>query len=716
MKLEAIQQRLKIIKQINFKLIEEKEYYPHQKSKNFRKKKGIFYTPKEITFYICFQSITSYIFQFTNQKALEINSDLLLQLLNQLNRIKILDPACGAGVFLIQAAEILLEFQKFILKQLNKPINESKIREGILQKNIFGLDLFEDAVSTTKIRLLEWMRSADGTNPSSSLINKVNSNILVGNSLFGWLNEDLCNINLNSPKIINQKFLKTIVNELPDKYKKDFSDIQDLKPFHWKIEFAQIIDEGGFDIIVGNPPYVFIRGQNFSPIEKIFYKTKYLNNYESLAKGKARQSRKINTFSLFIIRSLDLLKPKGFLGFIVPNTILRTTTNDFIRQFILKETHIQEILDLKEGIFKGITASTILLFLQKTKNSIAPTMINYNIRDLLNFEFDSHYITQLRFLENPVYAYNIHLTSEMEEAFNSMKKNTFELGSITKEIIEGIVCRKSDNLFSDDPTHPLAKKLLRGKDIGRYQINWPVGQYILYATDTTLTKTKLHRPRPQWVHDSLEKFLTQRIGGGLYPIKVALDKSQYYTFASINNIIFNNPPIHDEKEYLPKYVLAILNSKLMNAFYLLNYSNLSSLTVNISKTFLESLPIKQVELPTQGLILRLVDYVLFLYQYPEKAGALISFFDNWILDSLIYEIYMQDQLPTNISEILVDYIPELPPAWSEEKKFQFFFQLLLRIQQEPRINQELTNIKSNPIIKKIEHLFQNRDRLIQRKG
>ena len=114
---------------------------------------------------------------------------------------------------------------------------------------------------------------------------------------------------------IGGRILKT--NKIGEK----FNEFQGLKPFHWKIEFAQILNEGGFDIIVGNPPYVFIRGKNFSVLEEKFYKTKYLANYESLAKGKARQSRKINTFSLFTMRCFDLLKPRGFLGFIIPNTI-----------------------------------------------------------------------------------------------------------------------------------------------------------------------------------------------------------------------------------------------------------------------------------------------------------------------------------------------------------------------------------------------------------
>ena len=721
MNLDILRQNLTKI--LEFKQITDGEYHPQTQSMTLRKKKGVFYTPKEITSYICFHTLTSYLVQWVGKNNDLLNllqegsSQKLHNLLHHLANVKILDPACGAGIFLIQAAEILFQLQKYILEQLGNSINGYELKRKILLNNIYGVDVFEDAVLTTKSRLFNWLRAHHHSEPNLRKLSQLDLNIKVGNSLIGWLNEDLGPINTDINQLINEKFIESTFGDDSRNFEEGLQkEIQVNQPLHWNLEFKSIVKNGGFDIIVGNPPYVFIRGKNFSPFEKRFYKEKYLKNYESLAKGKARQSRKLNSFSLFIIRSVSLLKPGGHLGFIVPNTILRTTTNDFIRQFIIKNTHIQEIVDLKEGIFKGITASTILLFLQKTTLATEPTSIRYNIKNLLNYQFDSHQIIQSRFLKNPVFAFNIHLDPEFDKAFTIMKKDTFELGSISREIIEGIVCRKSDNLFTATNSHPLAKKLLRGKDIGRYQINWPSNQYIIYAVDTSLTKTKLHRPRPQWVHEAPEKFLTQRIGGGVYPIKVAYDNSQYYSFASINNIIFTNPIIHESTEYLPKYVLALLNSKLVNAYYLLNFSNLSSLTVNISKTFLESLPIKKADVNSQALISRIADYLLFLYKHVKKTFKMAEFFDFWILDSLIYELYYQEQLGTNLLELLPAYIPELPPTESIPKKFSFFFRTLLMIQQEQRINQALTKIKHHPLIKKIELLFQKRSTLFTKKS
>ena len=758
------------------------------------KKKGIFYTPKAIATYICFQTLNSYLLHHLGKPTLDLDEYLtqssteeLHSLLRLLDSIKVLDPACGAGVFLIEMAEMLFRLKKMILGKLNKIISEFDLKSSILLNNIYGVDLFEDAVEQTKANLLHWLNLVDNLGNSQIWPFFLDWNIRVGNSLIGWLDEDIGQIQIQKASIqplqmmfqyalehsspvlkekiqnyinliqnrdiykvleifyeiknlfktplnavssiledllqtlhnqlynrIDSCFIKSIIsNDLSEK-EKDLllNEIKTSKPFHWNVDFGEIMNNGGFDLILGNPPYIFTRGMNFSSYERIFFKEKFLLDQASMAKGKARQSQKFNTFSLFIIRSIALLKKDHFLGFIVPNTLLRTTTNDSIRQFILEKAFIQEITDLEGDIFKGITAATILLFLQRRSNSTDSTLINFKVRDLLNFQFESHYVNQTNFSKNPVFAFNIHLDSEFESLFQLMKKNTVELGQLTQEIIEGIVCRKSDNLFTDNHSHPLAKKLLRGKDIDRYQIKWKPTQYIIYATDTTLTKTKLHRPRPQWVHEAPEKLLTQRIGGGVFPLRVAYDNSQYYTFASINNIILKNPPLFENTTYLSKYILAILNSKLLNAYYLLNFSNKSVLTVNISKTYLESLPIKKSSLEIQNFISTLVDYLLFLssaeHEKTEEHNRLCNFFDSYLLDSLIYAIYFPEPLESDLCKLVSEDIVPLPEDASIAVKIIFLSELCQKFQDNSLVTQAIERIRKRKTIQKVEDLLQTR--------
>jgi len=226
---------------------------------------------------------------------------------------------------------------------------------------------------------------------------------------------------------------------------------------------------------------------------------------------------------------------------------------------------------------------------------------------------------------------------ELADLFAKMNDNSFELGEITKEIIEGLVTRKGDNMFTSNKDDKSAKKLVRGKNIDRYELTWPTDQYIKYEPE------HLHRARPLWVHEAPLKLITQRIGGGAYPLRVALDEDKHYIFASTNAILFKDDIKYEEIKYNPRYILAVLNSKLLNAYYLMNFSNRSSFTVNISKTFLGSLPIKITSEKQQQLIVFLVNLIIYLHENHPKEDEIIEFFDKKILDSLIFELYFRNQ-------------------------------------------------------------------------
>jgi adenine-specific DNA-methyltransferase len=126
------------------------------------------------------------------------------------------------------------------------------------------------------------------------------------------------------------------------------------------------------------------------------------------------------------------------------------------------------------------------------------------------------------------------------------------------------------------------KPLIEGKDVGRYLITFR-DRYILYD------RAQLHRARKESIFLTPEKLITQRIAGGKNALVVAYDDQQFYTFNSTNAIL---PKEHSP--YSLKYILAILNSPLLNWFYIKSFTNRSELTVNISQTFLKALPIRKI--------------------------------------------------------------------------------------------------------------------------
>jgi hypothetical protein len=164
--------------------------------------------------------------------------------------------------------------------------------------------------------------------------------------------------------------------------------------------------------------------------------------------------------------------------------------------------------------------------------------------------------------------------------------------------------------------------LLGGKNIRKFGLKGSP-KYLLWD------KSQIHRPRPDYLWKLDKKIIIQRISGGDFPIVATLDSQKYKTFASINNIV-----LKDEFSNLYRLIVALLNSRIINWYYANNFSNKSKLTVNISKTYLEMIPIPNVNHPNCSVIMDIVDKI-------QKIDPISPEYDIYIkkIDSLVYQLY-----------------------------------------------------------------------------
>jgi len=664
------------------------------KSNSFQKKAGIFYTPEYISEFIVKNAIFEYILTFFEKRYQNIdelilsdNLDDLKKLNNIIIHLKILDPACGAGIFLLKSGQILFELTSKIAKRLNLREPTSKNKVEILENNLYGVDIFEEIVQECKSQMKKWLISNDQLNFNNYGNKNINFNLKVGNSLISSLNEE-----------INGE----------DAFSKDFSI--DWKLFHWSKEFPEVIKSGGFDIILENPPYIFTRGENFSPLQK-----KYFKNYISKLgliqskKGRQIQSNKLNTYSLFILRSLELLKEGGKLAAIIPNNFLRNTNLDIYRDYILSNYSINRIVDLSNSVFRNVVASIACLFIENKKpDEEFKTQIISNIENLNENIYTENKRTQSSFLKNKSYVINIYLDDTAHKICEEIINNSIRLGEITEYIIEGIICSKKRNVF-ETRLMSIDMPFLEGKNIDRYITKWS-GKFIRYKREN------LHRARPNEVFTS-NKLILQRISGGPKPLKVNYDPGIFYTFSSINNII-----ISDEyrKKFPLKLVLVILNSNLMNWYYAINFSNRSELTVNISKTFLEEIPI--VRPKNKSLFENIADYLMFLFQYYNIENenlifndAMIQFFYE-LSNGIVYELYMNEKTHSNL---LINLENKLMPIEFDDWIYGKFSNLIFKeelfhFKKIEKINLEKIEkvyeilIKDNMIRTNLTEIFENK--------
>lgn len=510
-----------------------------------RKKMGIYYTPSYIVDYIVKNTVGEYLQSKTIDEILEV---------------KILDPACGSGSFIVRAFQEFCQAIEERLKQGEKPqkwktFDHYKERltlnqkATILESCIFGVDLDEKAVELARLNLLLKLLEDETHETRRRILPNMGKNIQEGNSLI-------------------------------DDYKVS------EKAFNWnsREKFGEIMKDGGFDVVIGNPPYVFGGGIGISTKEKEFFKKKYTSG-----------TRKLNLFSLFIEQSISLLKNEGFLSFILPNTFLRVTSYEDIRKSILATTKILKINNMHAGVFEGVTASTIILILNKEKEQKIRETNNVKIFEGLNDNYVSK--PQIAF-KRKLHIFDLGFSELNDKILDKLEKDSTNLGSICKELIFGVVITKNiKEVVSKKKLDNRYKKFLEGRDIERYRINFS-DKFLLYE------KSKLHRARTPEIFEAKEKILVQRISGGKKPLKAAYDNEKYYNKESINNII-----IADERFNI-KYILALLNSNLINWFYALKFTNLSTLTVNVSKAYLSEIPIKDISGNEQIKIITLVDEML----------------------------------------------------------------------------------------------------------
>jgi len=603
------------------------EEFDQKKSK--RKKDGIFYTPQYITKYIVENSIKNwlddkrkelgeddlpklnekdYIFDIAKKnytKNYRKHIEFWQQYREAVRNIKIIDPACGSGAFLITAFEFLLNYNKYLDDKIFDLVGTSDLfsdrTKKILQNNIFGVDLNKESVEITKLSL--WLKTADKNKTLASLEN----NIKCGNSL------------IDDPEIAGNL------------------------AFNWEKEFPEIFANGGFDIVVGNPPYV--SAEYISEIEKTFYEKNYYSAY-------GRQ----NLYIIFYEKAINLLKENGNLGFITPYTILKNMYYKEIREYILKNTSILEIIDFKGiTVFQDAGVDSIILLLKKEKR----------------IEYDIKYINNIKAFETQVYDINFFKSSQITEKDDlsiQFSKNEKLLNKILdhkdnlklKEIIDfkqGIITGGNKNFLVSEKLAN-CEKVLTGTDFNRYKL-FDSNQYIIYDIE------KLHRPRKREIFESKEKILLRQTGA--FPICM-LDTNQYFTLDTVHNGILK------QENFNIKYILSLLNSKFIKFIYenLINESG--KIFAQVKIIYIDELPIKNIPLEKQQPFIEKADKILSLNKELQDLSQkfqrmLLRKFDLEKLSTKLQEWYLLD---------FSDFIKELKRlkvklSLSQESEWEEYF-------------------------------------------
>ena len=605
--------------------IELSELKPESTAVTKRKKDGIFYTPDYITHYMVKEAVGGWLEdrkkeilqtlkieqlpdpEFADYATIKIakdkveaNQTILLNLQYwkayeaKLASIKVVDPACGSGAFLNSVFDFLFnEWAKVVkpeIKRLSTPLDkqmlenstvneplaftysgdeEWRLKKNIILHNIYGVDLNGESVEITKLSL--WLKTANKTNSLAALYD----NIKQGNSLI------------------------------------DDSKVAGDDAFNWHKAFPKIMKAGGFDVVVGNPPYV--RSELITTEQNNYFKDTYSVYNASL-----------DLFGFFYEKASQVLNDLGRIGFI-SNSFSKTTSAESLRKFIQEKLAIETYIDFNQlQVFEGATTYPIILVLKNAK----PNQ-NFNFIKLEKDEENENLI-----LNNPIYQ-SIAM-SDMDESnwkFES-KEDRIVLDRITsnKSIIDiygkcyyGIKTGLNEAFITDhfnsieDKEH--LKWIYEGKDLHKwytaeaqkkliiFKSGWSNEEFSSIKNEAILKKTLQKKYNDIFSYlNKFEKEALARVDKGDYWWE--LRNCAYYDLFEVPKIIFPNLQnsnkfafdtsgtyLNAPSVFLPTddlSLLAILNSKLIWFYLKGNCVVRSGGYIEVKPQYFEKIPIKEI--------------------------------------------------------------------------------------------------------------------------
>ncbi|MGB7532033.1 MAG: Eco57I restriction-modification methylase domain-containing protein [Halobacteriota archaeon] len=688
-------------------------------------------------------------------------------------KIRVLDNACGSGAFLLAAANIMFELNRRINDKLGWGNSDVALKKLILINNLHGVDINPNGVEIAKLRLWLWLVDSYEPERIEPLPN-IDYNLRVGNSLIGYVDiSELSKTTLTLEDYLwdeekdtlgtllkqrsdlirrykraageEAKELKGNVQELDvkisnllnvnlyrefreKKIKISKEEFLKLNPFHWGFEFYEAFDqekpkeERGFDVVIGNPPYV--------RQEKISASKPLLSPYYSCYNGIA------DLYVYFYERGISTINENGFLGYISSNKWMKAKYGGKMRMF-MKNMTIKSIIDFYElPVFDVSTEPAIVIVKkQKSQDDIKYLLLDdlprIDLSELFKSEsmrFGKEYLDDSgwNFSEEKV----VKIIEQMYDDSIPLKEYTEDklFRGITTGLNEAfIIDEKTKNeLIKKNPkSAEIIKPYLKGTDIHRYYMKFDKLYFLATGYDLDI----LDEYPAVFNHllnfkDRLEKRYDK--GVSWYNLRACayyqeFDKTKIvYLHTAVEHGFYLDTEGHylNNSSYVisvdDKYLLCFLNSELFK-FYKINTfvafgdaKGRGRCKLDYNK--MQKVPIQKVQESQKGVFKNLADYMLFLNETEERRKneeELIEFIDKQVIDSLVYELYFKEKfeeegLKTNILGLVEPYLKDVAGLKTDEEKPKVIKEVVEKIKMDGKVMREIERMKGDEWVRVVE--------------
>ena len=684
------------------------------------KDKGAFYTPKEIVRYMCQESLIAYlesdtkIEQETLRKFVQVPEEYVTDIPAEeknklqiaLEEVKICDPAIGSGAFPMGLLNELLHCREALS---GEHFDRAEIKKSIIQNNIYGVDIEKGAVDIARLRF--WLSIVVDEETPSPLPN-LDYKIMQGNSLLeSYKSEDLStftekkvnagesyslfdgNVEEKRNELKNKlrnyyactehkrklELRKEIANNVKEQLKEqgisiDFTDIDITANSHfflWHTWFYEVFEKGGFDIVIGNPPYV----------------KEYTNRkaFDGFREASPYYKGKMDLWYGFACHGIDLLKQDGALCFIAQNNWTTSAGAKIMRNKVISDSQILQLLDFNTYmVFENAEIQTMVMLFKRN-------------RDIDDYEFDYRIITQCNEKEdmlalltkrkrNTKYLLPIINRNTLKDNLLTFSESNLIFDKITKdktylkdnEIAQGIVFpqdflnkqganklgnkypigigifgldqSEKDSMILNEKELELIQPYFTTEQIHRYYTDNNNTQWMIY-TDSSFKNADKMKDYPH-IKEHLDKFVeiltSDNKPYGLHRCRkqiffqgekiISLRKcvgKPCFSYSNFDCYVTQTFFSIKSSRWNMKFLTGILNSKLI-AFWLKNKGKMQGCNYQIDKEPLLGIPLPIIELARQQPIISLVECILIKKGQDMQIDILP---EEREIDKLVYELY-----------------------------------------------------------------------------
>lgn len=728
-----------------------------------KKSSGIYYTPNFIVYHITKNAIHQSLLSRIN---ISLNSENQLRSLSELEKEEnkniaklvadeilpsfyVCDITMGWGVFLLHSFDILFNIYEnlfinhneiapnFNLKQSSDLSSvKERIIKQIISNNIYGVDLSQESVELAKLKVIE--KSLQITKQDEIVLPKIK--FTTGNCLTG----NISPISQKSSKNSDSTFINYKASKISEKNKQKVKQwLFDQELVHWSEIYPNVIESGGFDVIVGNPPYINVKRLKIEERRflSIFYKTYNPNGDIS---------------NIFWERSINLCKNDGVVSFITPRYWLEGCDSNSLRNFILQNSTLMEIIDFRSNrtIFKQtedtLGIDTAITTVQKGKpvqdsfnlylskdNSLIKQLDNKRFRHL---KVKQTALTEDRWIfEKPAIIPKIENKAayllgddkkhrrfegicEIGKGCSTGNNSIFRLIHLTNNVFEGM---NGEKLHLKDSEIQVLRLLIKNSDIQRYW--WKRrNQYWIFLKDRDVNdfpniqfylekyRTKLEKNKEKYGLKNYYDYAAYR-SLSLIEKKTKLicpyqaTKNKFALVANQKEKTINETDVITialKKQFSKKlnwfYLLTVLNSEMIH--YYIKYMNKKIYNLyDFRSNQIANIPI--LKCSNQNSVQKIVEFLLKIHSrstgFSDESFNQLSSTITELLNSIVFEIYFEEKLSTNLLDLIDKKLQHLSiREISKEKEYELT-QEFEKILSDEDIRGDIQTISQLSEVKKI---------------